>query len=113
MRSAGAVRIRRIYPVEDSVAERTTFERDIETPPEADGASVVRGMPRRRITRSIDNLNVVLPRARRVVFKAGVLQTIGRLSFWLWGFLRFYAGNLLDVLRGLSSVQARAERLRR
>jgi ubiquinone biosynthesis protein len=113
MKSAGAVKVHRIYPVEGSIVERTPLEGGVEASPGGKKTSVVRPMPRRKITRSIDNLNVVLPRARRVLFKAGIFQTIGRLCFWLWGFLKFYAGNLLDVLRGRSSVQARAERLRR
>jgi len=42
-----------------------------------------------------------------------VMLTISRLLVWIWGFVRFYSGNLLDVLRGRASVQRRAVRLRR
>ena len=77
------------------------------------GAEVVRPMPRRPITQSIQNLQIALPRARRVTFRAGVLRSISRLCVWLWGFLRFYTGNLVDVLLRRASVQSRAVRLRR
>jgi ubiquinone biosynthesis protein len=74
---------------------------------------VVRPMPRRRFSHSVHSVNVALPRARRVRFQAGVMLTIGRLFVWLWGFIRFYFGNLVDVLLGRASVQRRAARLRR
>ena len=74
---------------------------------------VVRPMPRRQISQSMDDLRVALPRARRVVFTSGVLRPISRLFIWLWGFLRFYFGNLGDLIRGRDSVKNRAARLRR
>jgi predicted unusual protein kinase regulating ubiquinone biosynthesis (AarF/ABC1/UbiB family) len=79
----------------------------------SDDASVLRPLPRRRITHSIDQLHVALPRARRVVFRAGSMRAIGRLMVWLWGFVRFYLGNAVDFLMRRGSVQARAARLRR
>ena len=75
--------------------------------------SVVRPMPRRKFSHSVHEVNVALPRARRVRFHAGVMLTVSRLLVWIWGFVRFYSGNLLDVLRGRASVQRRAVRLRR
>jgi ubiquinone biosynthesis protein len=82
--------------------------------PTATAASgVVRPMPRRRFSHSAHSVSVALPRARRIRFKAGVMLTIARLFVWLWGFLRFYFGNLLDVLLRRASEQRRAVRLRR
>ena len=75
--------------------------------------SVVRPMPRRKFSHSVHDVNVALPRARRVRFQAGVMLTVGRLLVWIWGFVRFYSGNLLDVLLARASVQRRAVRLRR
>ena len=84
-----------------------------EAPRTPDDANVIRSMPRRVVSHSIGELRVALPRARRVVFEAGVIRTIGRLFVWLGGFIRFYAGNSLDVFRRRSSNQTRAVRLRR
>jgi ubiquinone biosynthesis protein len=78
-----------------------------------DDTNIVRPMSRREFTHSIGELRVALPRARRVVFKAGVIRAIGRLFVWLWAFICFYYGNALDVLLGRASTQARATRLRR
>jgi ubiquinone biosynthesis protein len=75
-------------------------------------SNVVRPMSRRPITLSPAGLHVVLPRARRVAFKPGVIRPVGRLFFWLWGALQFYFGNALDAVMGRASVQARAVRLR-
>src|SRR6478672_10919568 len=77
------------------------------------GLDIIRPMPRRRVSHSMDSVLVDLPRARRVVFKAGVIRPIGRLFVWLWGFLRFYFGNAFDALLRRSSDQRRAVRLRR
>lgn len=74
---------------------------------------VVRPMPRRQVSHSISQLQVALPRARRVVFRASALRAFSRLFVWLWGFLRFYVGNIYDSIRGRGGVQARALRLRR
>ena len=49
-------------------------------------------MPPRKITRSIDNLSVVLPRARRVVFKAGLSRDRAAVLLAL-GFLEFLCGK--------------------
>jgi ubiquinone biosynthesis protein len=76
-------------------------------------ADVVRPMPRRQVSHALTEIEVALPRARRVTFKAGVFRAISRLFVWLWGFLRFYSGNIVDRLWGRSSVQSRAARLRR
>ncbi|TMJ27425.1 MAG: AarF/ABC1/UbiB kinase family protein, partial [Alphaproteobacteria bacterium] len=78
-----------------------------------DEPNVVRPMPRRRASHSIQAVTVALPRARRVRFKAGVMLAVGRVFVWLGGFVRFYFGNLIDVLMGRSSVERRAVRLRR
>jgi ubiquinone biosynthesis protein len=77
-----------------------------------DRSKVVRPLSRRRIPPAIE-LHIALPRARRVVFKANILQCIGRLFIWLWGFIRFYSGNLIDVIMRRDNVQNRAKRLRR
>jgi ubiquinone biosynthesis protein len=76
-------------------------------------SSVVRPMPRRSLSHSLQSVSVALPRARRVRFKAGIMLTVGRLLVWLWGFMRFYFGNLFDALLGRASVERRAARLRR
>ena len=60
------------------------------------------------VSHSIDSVLVDLPRARRVAFKAGIIRPIGRLFVWLWGFLRFYFGNTLDVFA--ASLQRPAPR---
>jgi ubiquinone biosynthesis protein len=73
---------------------------------------VVRPMPRRKVSHSIDTLHVSLPRARRVAFKPGIMLPIGRLFLWLWAIIQFYFGNLLDLLQRRSSVERRAARLR-
>jgi ubiquinone biosynthesis protein len=85
-----------------------------EAAPEAstDIADVVRPMPRREITHTFDGANVVLPRARRVFFKASILMTIGRLFVWLWGVIRFFSGNYFDIVMRRDTVQRRAVRLR-
>jgi ubiquinone biosynthesis protein len=74
---------------------------------------VVRAMPRRRASYSAQSINVALPRARRIRFKAGIILTIRRLFAWTWRFIRFYFGNFFDLLIGRASVERRAARLRR
>jgi ubiquinone biosynthesis protein len=70
-------------------------------------------MPRRTITHAVDSAAVALPRARPpVAFKSGIIAPIGRLFVWLSILIRFYAGNLLDVLSRRDSVERRAVRLR-
>jgi ubiquinone biosynthesis protein len=68
-----------------------------------DSSGVIRPMPRREITHAIDALRVTVP---------GIILPIGRLCVWLWAILRFYFGNLVDVVRRRDSVQRRANRLR-
>jgi ubiquinone biosynthesis protein len=76
-------------------------------------ADVVRPMPRRQVSHALTEVEVALPRSRRVIFKANFFRAVSRLFVWLWGFLRFYSGNIVDTLQGRSSVQSRAVRLRR
>src|SRR5215211_2141578 len=63
-------------------------------------------MPRREILHSIDTLRVTVPRARRVYFKPGILLPIGRLFVWIWAIIRFYFGNLVDLVRPCPTKQA-------
>jgi ubiquinone biosynthesis protein len=77
-----------------------------------DNSDVIRPMPRREITHSIDALRVTVPRARRVYFKPGIILPTGRLFVWLWAIIRFYFGNLVDRVRRRDSVERRANRLR-
>jgi predicted unusual protein kinase regulating ubiquinone biosynthesis (AarF/ABC1/UbiB family) len=86
---------------------------DLQQDEPSSSVDIVRPMPRRQVSHSISELQVALPRARRVAFKAGILRTSSRLFVWLWGFLRFYSGNIYDGIRGRGGVQARAVRLRR
>ena len=74
--------------------------------------SVVRAMPRRRTSHSIRAAHVTLPGARRVFFKSGVFRPMARLCIWVWSFIRFYSGNLGDVMMRCASVERRAVRLR-
>ena len=77
-------------------------------------SSVVRPMPRRRISYVVDSAAVTLPRARPpVTFKSGILSSASRLFVWLWILVQFYAGNLLDVVLRRDSEKHRAVRLRR
>lgn len=77
-------------------------------------SSVVRPMPRRTISYSVDSAAVTLPRARPpVTFRSGILSSASRLFVWLWILVRFYAGNLLDVVLRRDSEKRRAVRLRR
>jgi ubiquinone biosynthesis protein len=74
-------------------------------------ADVIRPMPRRAVYHTFPG-NVILPRARRVFFKAGIIRTIGRLLVWIRSASAFYFGNYLDVVQRRDSVQRRAIRLR-
>ncbi|MCZ7659435.1 MAG: AarF/UbiB family protein [Xanthobacteraceae bacterium] len=106
--------IRRIFPADEPASEeQNEWAEQTEALPAPAGAGVVRPMPRRKMTLSLEDLKVALPRARRVVFKASIPYAASRLLYWLWGFLKFYAGNLGDVVRRRASTQRRAERLRR
>lgn len=89
-----------------------SFESELR-PHRETGASVVRAMPRRKQTHTFDAAHVTLPMARTVAFNAGVLRTLGRLMLWFWACIKFFGGNAIDRLTGRSSVQRRAERLRR
>src|SRR5689334_21712771 len=105
MKSTRVTRIRRIYPAEEPI--ETASPEEFEALPEVISGDVVRPMPRRKQLQFNGDLKVALPRARRVVFKASVLQAIGRLLYWVWGFIKFYAGNFGDALLRRSSVQRR------
>ena len=77
-----------------------------------DNSDVIRPMPRREITHSIDALRATVPRARRVYFEPGLILPIGRLFVWIYAIIRFYFGNLVDVVQRRDSVGRRANRLR-
>jgi ubiquinone biosynthesis protein len=70
-------------------------------------------MPRRRIIHDSAGVQVQLPRARRVVFKPGIVLPALRLLVWLQAAFEFFSGNLLDFVMGRASVERRAARLRR
>src|SRR5436305_9108438 len=82
-------------------------------PTRADLAGVVRAMPRRRAVHAAASAQVQLPRARRVVFKPGIILPILRLLVWSQAAVMFFSGNIVDVIRGRASIQRRAARLRR
>jgi ubiquinone biosynthesis protein len=75
--------------------------------------NVVRPMPRRKITHSLASAPVVLPRVRRVVFKAGIIRPVFRLFAWMWAAAKFFSGTFYDFILRRDSVQRRAIRLRR
>lgn len=79
--------------------------------PAAASTDVLRAMPRRVPAQPFGE-NVLLPRARRVYFKAGTLRTITRLIVWSAGIIRFYFGNLIDIVLLRDTIQRRAVRLR-
>ena len=58
------------------------------TQPSELGANVLRSMPRRQPVHKIDTAYVVLPMARRVVFKPGILLPCLRLFVWLGAAIR-------------------------
>jgi len=105
--------VRRLLSFRRANPANTANSEQGEGPIGPDDTNVVRPMPRRPLSVSIDQLHVALPRARRVIFKAGIIRAISRLFVWLWCFICFYSGNARDVLLRRSSVQARAARLRR
>jgi ubiquinone biosynthesis protein len=78
-----------------------------------DPADVVRRMPRRKISYSIFGTGVALPRARRVVFRPGIILPIVRLFTWIWGVIKFFSGNNYDIVFRRDTIQRRAVRLRR
>ncbi len=69
-------------------------------------------MPRRTIYHTFEPGNVVIPQARRVFFKAGIIRTIGRLLIWIRGAIWFYFCNYLDLALRRDSEERRAVRLR-
>jgi ubiquinone biosynthesis protein len=81
--------------------------------PELQDLNVLRAMPRREPVHKIETANIVLPMARRVVFKPGIFLPFQRLLVWFWLALRFFAGNAFDVLLGRASIRRRAVRFRR
>jgi ubiquinone biosynthesis protein len=101
----------RVVRSQDSVPAEQPLDSQQDEPQAA--ADVVHPMPRRQVSHALTEVEVALPRSRRVTFKAGVFYAISRLFVWLWGFLRFYSGNIADSLMGRNGVQARAVRLRR
>jgi ubiquinone biosynthesis protein len=79
--------------------------------PAASRADVLRPMPRRAPAQPFGE-NVIIPRARRVFFKAGLFRTISRLFVWAAGVVRFFSGNLVDIVLLRDTVERRAVRLR-
>jgi ubiquinone biosynthesis protein len=75
-------------------------------------ADILRAMPRRQPVHKIETAYVVLPTARKVVFKPGILLPSYRLFVWLSAAVRFFAGNALDTVLGRASVQRSAVRFR-
>ena len=70
-------------------------------------------MPRRKISHSIDSAAVSLPRARRpVCLQLWNNPSDRQIGAWLWALIRFFAGNLRDVILRRDSVERRAVRLR-
>lgn len=81
-------------------------------PPTQSDADILRAMPRRQPVHKIETAYVVLPTARKVVFKPGILLPSYRLFVWLSAAVRFFAGNALDTILGRASVQRSAVRFR-
>src|SRR5437868_2945544 len=108
-----AERLRRA--VADGVrrSPHASFGAPVHAPIGPQGSSVVRPMPRRKVTHSIASAPVQLPRARRVVFKPGIIRPILRLFAWIWGAIRFFSGNSWDIILRRHSMPRRAARLRR
>jgi ubiquinone biosynthesis protein len=74
--------------------------------------NILHSMPRRQPVHKIETAHVVLPMARRVVFKPGILLPCMRLFVWLGAAIRFFAGNALDAMLGRASVERSAVRFR-
>jgi ubiquinone biosynthesis protein len=92
----------------------TLVQRPLPGAPTTAYSDVVRPMSRRSISHAVDSAAVTLPRARPpVTFKSGIIRPVGRLFVWLAGLMKFYSGNLFDVLLRRDSVERRAIRLRR
>ena len=75
-------------------------------------ADVIQPMPRRKPAHSVDVAHVILPMAKRPVFKPGIVRPLQRIFVWFWLCVKYFGGNALDRLRGRASVQRRAVRLR-
>jgi ubiquinone biosynthesis protein len=73
----------------------------------------IRPMERRKPFRSIGEVSIALPRARRVYFSPGIVRPLVRLVFWLWLACRFVFGNIADLCMFRDSIQRRAVRLRK
>src|ERR1700729_4247135 len=72
--------------------------------PAARRANIIRPMPRRTPGQGFGE-NVIIPRARRVSFKAGLFRTASRLLVWLAAIVRFYFGNLVDFVLLRNTIQ--------
>jgi predicted unusual protein kinase regulating ubiquinone biosynthesis (AarF/ABC1/UbiB family) len=83
-----------------------------ETPPATQARGVLRPMQRRKRVHDFSSAHVALPMARRLVFRPGVVLPVVRIFVWLWVCIKFFVGNGYERLRGRSSVQRRAQRLR-
>jgi len=84
-----------------------------EAPPgTAQGRSVLRPMQRRKRVHDFSSAHVVLPMARRIIFRPGIILPILRIFVWFWVCVKFFVGNGYERLRGRSTVQRRAQRLR-
>jgi ubiquinone biosynthesis protein len=82
--------------------------------PIATRSNIIGPMPRRTVSHAVESAAVTLPRARPPTkFKPGIVLPIRRLFVFLWAFLRFYFGNLGDVVLRRASVERRARRLRK
>jgi ubiquinone biosynthesis protein len=79
---------------------------------EFEGEGEVAALPRRKAVGAATDMNAAPPMAHSVSFGAGGFATTKRLFFWLFAFVRFFGGNLLDTLRGRSSSKRSAVRLR-
>jgi predicted unusual protein kinase regulating ubiquinone biosynthesis (AarF/ABC1/UbiB family) len=79
--------------------------------PAARRADIIRTMPRRTPGQSFGE-DVIIPRARRVYFKAGLFRTASRLLVWLAAIVRFFFANLVDFVLLRNTIQRRASRLR-
>ncbi len=75
-------------------------------------ADVIQPMPRRKPAHSVDVAHVILPMAKRPVFKPGIVRPLQRIFVWFWLCVKYFGGNALDRLRGRASIQRRAVRLR-
>jgi ubiquinone biosynthesis protein len=78
-----------------------------------DDLNVVREIPRRRVSHSVDSAAIGLPRARRIVVIAGIIQPLNRLRLWVRACIIFFFGSAIDVVLRRDSEQRRAVRLRR